>query len=564
MKRTSQTVQDWTLTRPETLLRLFGLGLVLGLVACLGVVFMRLIDLVVPDWQMHYLPYLFVLVGLESIISFYWRTRPRDLQTSLANYYFAEWVVILLAVKILAYLWHGLRTLQADFGNLVRGVFGTFFSIEFVLSVILAGLVWAITNQFASDLHELEGGEDLLQNNDDQAASNRGAIRRGLGNRILAIGLGLVAMAALADQHLPGLIQNNASSSAASEITIVLFFVLGLVLMSLVHFSALRAAWVYERIPVDPLILRRWITASFLFLGLIGLVAFLLPTDYSLGLLDTIGYLLSWVVTLLLLLAYVISIPFMALLAGLFGLLRIPAGALAPDQMPILPRLPTPPPNQTLIVDAGPGALLQSILFWSVLLGVIGYALRIYFRQNQQLVNGQGRKRGWRLVVGMLAWLRARIAHLQANTAQAVQSGWERIVQLARRGSGQENWKYTRLKSLPPQEQVRFYYLAALRRSAEIGIERQPAQTPYEFMQTVEKSLSEQADLNPPAAGEPQADQAENPGTVAVQDMAALTEAFVEARYSAAEIAPEKVAAAQSYWNRLRRWFANRAKKHPK
>jgi hypothetical protein len=79
-----------------------------------------------------------------------------------------------------------------------------------------------------------------------------------------------------------------------------------------------------------------------------------------------------------------------------------------------------------------------------------------------------------------------------------------------------------------PREQVRRYYLAAVKEAAEEGAPRQAHQTPSEFA----------ADL---ASNWPESDP----------EIESLTEAFLDARYSPREIVEVEASRARSAWQRL-------------
>jgi hypothetical protein len=68
-----------------------------------------------------------------------------------------------------------------------------------------------------------------------------------------------------------------------------------------------------------------------------------------------------------------------------------------------------------------------------------------------------------------------------------------------------------------------------VRRGQQHGIARQPAQTPYEYAQTLQNSL-------------PEIDQ----------DVTGLTDSFIEARYSRHDITTEKVSRVRQYWERIK------------
>jgi hypothetical protein len=86
---------------------------------------------------------------------------------------------------------------------------------------------------------------------------------------------------------------------------------------------------------------------------------------------------------------------------------------------------------------------------------------------------------------------------------------------------------------------VRYFYLSAARRAAQAGGARSPGQTPYEYQAALDRRFP---DLEP--------------------DLAGLTDAFVQARYSLDQIERAEAEAVKPLWQRikaaLRRWRAQR------
>jgi hypothetical protein len=95
---------------------------------------------------------------------------------------------------------------------------------------------------------------------------------------------------------------------------VMVYFVFGLSLITLSHFSARRAVWALERIPISREIGKSWLAYGLLFLLSISLLAFILPTGYSLGLLATVQYLLQLLSQLIYFIFYLLSLPFIYLL----------------------------------------------------------------------------------------------------------------------------------------------------------------------------------------------------------------------------------------------------------
>jgi hypothetical protein len=77
-----------------------------------------------------------------------------------------------------------------------------------------------------------------------------------------------------------------------------------------------------------------------------------------------------------------------------------------------------------------------------------------------------------------------------------------------------------------------YFYLSTLRRADEQGIPRKVDQTPYEYEEVLKRELADSQ-----------------------IEVGALTQAFVEARYSPQPVDTEKVKRTQHYWQQLRQVF---------
>jgi hypothetical protein len=95
-------------------------------------------------------------------------------------------------------------------------------------------------------------------------------------------------------------------------------------------------------------------------------------------------------------------------------------------------------------------------------------------------------------------------------------------------------WDYINPRRLTPRQKVIFYYLALVRRAKEAGIPRQDGQTPYEYARSLTSSLEEGKD-----------------------GVEAMTESFVEARYSRHDIPAKEARRAESIWETIRHVLQN-------
>jgi hypothetical protein len=174
--------------------------------------------------------------------------------------------------------------------------------------------------------------------------------------------------------------------------------------------------------------------------------------------------------------------------------------------------------------------LIKSLLFWAIVVAVVVYLLRNF-----------GPWRAFRIpllggvlhaVRGALAqmWtaLRSRFRGYMTTVVERV-PGARGVLRAAPSILPRGSLPFRRIGSLPPREQVLYYYLSVVRRAHRRGIDRRGSQTPFEFS----------ADLAPRL-------------TAAEGDMDALTDAFVEARYSRHDVPDVEVNRVRTSWQRVK------------
>jgi hypothetical protein len=282
----------------------------------------------------------------------------------------------------------------------------------------------------------------------------------------------------------------------------------------------LRGRWYNQEVEIAPSLIRRWHSSSALFIALIALIALLLP----LGATGWLARALEWFIALLargiMALVFLFSL-LLTLIARIFARLFG-----APAETPLeIPPLPTPSPEvptQAEVVSQLP-PWLGGALLWLVV-GAITVLLLVNFARTSGLLEG---RLGAQLLRWWL-WWRAR----QARIEESLAGGMKRLRApfARRRRAAQRSPGVRRASEDPrlPREQVRRFYLAALKEAAEEGAPRRAHQTPSEFA----------GDL---AANWPESDE----------DIESLTEAFLDARYAPRDLDEGDAADARSAWQRL-------------
>jgi hypothetical protein len=494
--------------------------LIVAMLTCVATVVIQVGQRLVPEWQGAQWVWVAAAVVLEAVLSARLAHKLNLSTWGWALFRATEVVFIFSLLKLVIYTRVGFGQLWVDLPRW-QSNFNTFFDGEYLFACVLNGGIWLAGWMLVGTALEMEGDELLLEPDHGIIETSRQAARQRLGAQVLGIGMVLLFLVALLRSNL-NLIGIQAPALQTSLLNVLLYFVLGLVLFSQGHFAVMRATWVMERIKIGPDMAFRWAAYSVALLVAVGLVVSVLPTRYSLGLLGTLNYLLTMVIAsvmgaLALFVALVSTL--IAWVAGLLGLNNAPAVPATP--VPLL----TPPPDLAPGIPLPWFEVLKSVFFWVVFLGVVSYSVYYYLSQRKGVASLLRRTPLWHWLTGAWRRLRGGMKTLNQALAAAMQAGLQRL----RSGPSPEAWRYVNVRNLSPRDRVRFFYLALLRRGGETGLPRRPSQTPYEYETDLTVSL-------------PEVDA----------DLAALTDGFIEARYSQHPISTLVADAMRRHWEQVR------------
>ncbi len=489
--------------------------IVSGMLTCAALGLVQVAQQVTPRWNASFVPVLVFFIALESATMtryVHYGKPPVPWYTLRA----AEALVLFLMIRSLLGL---LRGPQPDrpvnsFSGYVDG--------ELLALTVIMGVFWLMSWLITENLLNLETIDPTLDREliKDVAEAQVNS-QQSLISLILMIGGVLTFFAALIRIYLR---TNNQTGLAAQSGLwhVIIYFLLGLLLLGRMRLSLLRAGWVWERIPMRGSVGRHWITYTLLMLGVAVIVAVVLPTQYSLGLLGTLGYLLLGLIQIVQAIIYFIAfliISFLSLFFPTTGGKPLTSTLPKPPTMLVTPNTPTPSLSE----------FVQSLIFWAVFFAITGYVLVQYLRRHPEIVDALKRIPGMTLLMRLWNRLRVWLGGLSQQ--------FEDLREARRKARGPAPTRsafaprrWLNLRRLSPRQQVQFYYLAMLRRSGEKGHPRQPAQTPYEYARALESQL-------------PEVDQ----------DVDGITSEFIEARYSRHDIPPDHVGLVRRYWERIKR-----------
>jgi hypothetical protein len=515
-----------TFRRNQTWAMIISYIAVIGMVVCLAIALLPLLQWALAG-EAHFIPLMAFLIALECIVSFrVLRLLARE-QQDRTWFRLSEIIILALAIKLFIELRHGLAYFMANVSLWQSNFFESFFSGEYFITLLVMALLWGLAWWYGSDLTEMETDEYILSAASAEAVpSNRRGLHQNLIGRVLAIGWLIVILTVLGQYEIiPGAARPNFTN-------VIAYFIFGLLLLSQTNFAAWRAAWGYQRATITGNLARRWFAYSLGFLAVIVVIALLLPTQYAYSLFPTLSYLLFLLIAVVQFVIALLSLPIFYLLGLLGSLFReenVPVEALPP------PTFVPPDPTTAMPTTPSPWLdLLKSVAFWAVFILIVVLALAQYARQNEQVGGFLRRVFRWKWAMKAMEWLRETFGGVRQNVANLVKAGLDRL-RTARPGVSVENWRYLNPRRLSTRQRVLFYYLALVRRAGETGAPRQPAQTPGEY-------ASQLTAAHPEAAA----------------DLAALTETFIEARYTQHPVSDEQAGLVKRLWEQLRRLLRRR------
>ncbi len=513
-------------------------ALVFLMMVCVVMTISSLIQNLLPGWHSGILAGILLFIVIDRLYTYKQLKSLTLFSSEWATALGAQWVVIVLFVRLLLSYANGLDSFRADLSHFVRGDIASFLSPEFIITLLLALLLWYLPARFLELLDEIGlDAEWALREQSAPIQSDVIPAHQRLVNLTFSLGIFLVILTALTSINLrasfldvDGLPHVALNSLSGGEAGALLYFVFGLALLSLSRLMSLHTHWNRLRIPVSSNNLtRQWGIYSLLFLLILAVIVSLLPAGDSLGFFSLLGTLLGFLLAVVffisevifLLIALLISIPFI-----LFGKASpFPAHLPTPSLLPNLPVTPASPaaPNATWV-------MIRSIVLWGALAVIIVFSLIRFVSQHEDILAVLRKSRITNWLILAWQWLYRNAEKTGGSLSRALADGWQSIVARLEGKRILPGPGWISLRSLDPRRRIYFFYLAMIRRGDEQGLTRKPSQTPSEYAATLEKAV--------PSAGE---------------DIDAITDSFVEARYSRHEVDSRQADVVKATWGRIRR-----------
>jgi hypothetical protein len=519
------------------LVRVYRTVLISGMMGCIVLSLVGLVQRVVPYWPGQYLALFAFLVCVEGIVSSRLLEEHVAEHSSRLQIRVAEWVIIASLLRLLVSLLGGWVALLSDVIRWLGNPFAMFDDVYMITSIVLF-LVWQTGIYMAKDLRVL-GAEPVHEQSPPITSDEywiwvsrpRGSVDseaalRHLSSTFVWGGVLLLVFAGLSRVDIELMVGMRHPPTPGIVLNVLLYFLLGLALLSQAQYATLQSRWKAEEIEVGPRIGRRWATLAIAFVSAVALVAVLLPTGYSVGLLNGLRYALRRILEPVLGFFMSIVSAFMAVVGRILQLLLGRDLATYPERAPSMPSRP-----QAIPSPAAAGVawwdVVRSVFFWGLIAWILVYSFRHYFRGRRASWRGLLRFRALRWLVGVWRSLFRGSARLVQRARGGLRDVLRQIGLGARRAGAP--LRFLSLRSLSPRELVRYFYLSIVRRATQVGWGRRPSQTPYEYKSTLAEQLPESG-----------------------SDVDDLTQAFVEARYSAREFSIEETGLLKEVWRRIK------------
>jgi hypothetical protein len=482
------------------------------MVGCVALSVVEVVRVFVPDWSALFFFAACILAAVEANYSYRLIQSRSQYHTDVWRFRAVELGALFILIRVGSYIgvpWTGIVQDVQMWAHDISRVFDP----KTVSAFILAFLSWLVSTQTARDLQRLDEPSEFLRGDVPPMVTLSRRFFWGGGVLLVLSGVARIGMTELLNLRrppVPGLIGN-----------VLVYYALGLFMLGQVRYVTLRKVWRELKIEVPAALVGQWVRYSLVFLALSGLLAFLLPTRYTMGLLDAalrmVRFALLVINFVYVLLMFLISWP-LWLVSSLFGKIRRSA--------PLPPSVPwsaPPPPGQ----ETGPGwfAVVQTVLFWVLAVGAVSFVIWSYLRDHPDIWKALASSALIRVLRRWWHALRQRFVRWRATARRRLrrQAPGERAAETSARL--RRPWFGARTL----RERVLYHYLAVLRRAKRRGFPRRPGETPAEYEAALVPRLPD-----------------------ARADMDLITDAFIEARYSQHPVERAQVARVREWGQRVK------------
>jgi hypothetical protein len=495
------------------------------------------------------------------------RANTRNLRR-YTDYGLTDWVLLLipiiLVLKLLPYALQGPGAVGAEVSSWMVEP-ARFWDVSLVWSLILVFFVWDESLRQAEALSQLslQPGElppavNSAEYQEWMASAYRFVNHTAAWERLMwrFVGGGFVLLIFTGVAVIrPDQLGNPDRPEALGVMPhVLLYYLLGLILAGQTSLDRLRTAWLRAGAAVQVGLARRWLGYGLGLAGISLVLSILLPATFNFASASNIP-----VLSIILLPLRLLFGGFNWLISHIASWLLIPltwltpnvgggaSGAGAGQEGRPLPPAELPP-------DTPGSPTFLSRLVFGFLLYVLPTALALYaiwntWRKRRIIWHGlRGFGRDvWTLVRGAVLDLLAMLwriftfgsPRLMSFAPSAIRARLRRRRKGGALGGGEGGLGWLRLRGLNARALIQYFYVSLTQRAETVGWGRQPGQTAYEYSRDLANRMPQRHD-----------------------EIAALTEAFVRAKYSPQPVSSDDAKRVRTPWERIRGALQTRRRTH--
>lgn len=481
-----------------------------------------------PGWSWVPAVALALAVSLQGVYGTNWLELHGTFVLSRPVYRMGELAIIAVIVRLVTWLtvdnWPGVEELRDFIINPI-----SFFDATFVVTLSLAIFAWQRASALGSLFCFLAIGQEEAtlyrtapKGTKQPHTRDRSPLLNEYYGGWLWGGVLLLICAAVTTFEVPSFERVDGPLRPAMTGALLVYVVVGFWLLSHGRLAVMNEHWMVFGMRAQALLERRWRRASLRVLALVVVVSAFLPFGSTSPMSGVFSAAMEILFKGMLILHGLVVL----IIVGVLRLFGVDKWGSSGDT-----EYQPPPPiiekTGEIVAREPIDSMLAGSMFWIMVCGAAALAIIFFLRDRGYVFD-------WdtvaRLGRGLRRWFAAMLSGAAAEIDDiriAIQSALRVEPNLA--PAEKSRWRFIRVNALPPRDQVRYFYLSALRHAARRGVGRGDHQTPLEFA----------GDL---AARWPEARP----------DSDALTAAFLTARYTREAIDEDDAGAARALWKRLR------------
>lgn len=522
-------------------------ALIAALATSLAVAVLVIVRIVTPDQPWLGLAPLCFLAALEATYTAAWLNNPDSHGVDRSIYRVTEVLLLLVVARVYSWLLFGsgLPT-PVEMRLFLTAPVSILTTAGFVTTAFVTLIAWWLGVSFGrlftrldASVYELDfytrpQAEQKAKADDRPIQIARDTLQNQYLSTWLYLGMVMILLAALSTYEVNQLAAVNSlfaitrlGLTPAMLFALMVYFLAGLWLLSHARLLRMNARWLIDGVAKDAALERGWQRSALLVLLAIALGAAFLPIGSTLAIsrilqigVAGLSYLISLIVALF---AYLFASALMVLTRN--------AAEIQTNQPPIVATpiptpMPTPPPAPDPFLT-----MVFTSAFWAIMIALVVASFLFFLRERGYRFDPQQARGQVKTVIGWLREKWLRLTGQARRTRRALVARWRtaRAVPAPAAPNGPGRPRFIRLGALSPRDQVRYYYLALVRHAGERGVARRDNQTPLEYGRHLAEAW-------------PEADE----------DLNALTDAFLAARYSPQPVERTAAGAIRERWNRVK------------